>query len=142
MSGSLIINARDRLLWHQRLWSDASTFLMWGIWLKLWVPVVQALARGTDFSVLHRVSHLALSSNASANNLPRYAFALAGTSGTLLLWNRLPSVKATPPTAPSTVDYARHFEIAEEELQSGRSSAICVVHHDESGRIVRIERKS
>ena len=35
MSRSLIINARHRLRWHQRLCSDASTVLMWGAWLKL-----------------------------------------------------------------------------------------------------------
>jgi len=142
MSGSLIINARDRLPWHRRLWTDASTFLMWGIWLKLWIPVLGMAARAADFGILHRVTHLAHASTGSAHDLPRYAFALAGTSGTLFLWNRLPAVKVSTPAAPSTVDYARHFEVAAQELESGRDSSICVVHHDASGRIVRIERRS
>jgi poly-beta-1,6-N-acetyl-D-glucosamine biosynthesis protein PgaD len=142
MSGSPIIDARDRLPWHRRLWSEASTFLMWGAWLKLWFPVLRSLARSADFGVLHRVSHLALSSAGSAHDLPRYAFALAGTSGTLLLWNRLPAVKVTSPEPRSDGDYARHFAIDERELESGRASSICVVHHDASGRVVRIERRA
>jgi poly-beta-1,6-N-acetyl-D-glucosamine biosynthesis protein PgaD len=36
-------------------------------------------------------------------------------------------------------DYARHFELPEGELLAGRDAAVCVVHHDERGRIVRVE---
>jgi len=141
MTGSLIINARDRLRWHQRLWSDASTLLMWGAWLKLWYPVLRSFSWATDFSFLSRVTHLTLLSSGHAIDLPRYAVALAGTSGTLLLWNQLPSLKMRTPEAPTVSDYARHFELPVGELLAGRERSVCVVHHDEGGRIVRVERK-
>lgn len=139
MSGSLIINARDRLRWHQRLWSDASTVVIWGVWLNLWYPVLRSFARAADLSVLSRFTQMTLTSGGSAVDLPRYAVALAGTSGTLLLWNRLPAHKIQTPKVQSVSDYARHFELPEEEILSGRETSVCVVHHDEGGRIVRVE---
>lgn len=36
-------------------------------------------------------------------------------------------------------DYARHFQLPEQEVMDGRASSICVVHHDEHGRIIRID---
>lgn len=142
MSVSLIINARDRLSWHQRLWSDASTVLMWGAWLKLWYPVVRGLARAIDAGLLAQLKAMHLFSAGHGAGVERYAFALAGASGTLLLWNQLPAFKSRTPEVPSVTDYANHFELPESEVVAGRGSAICVVHHDERGRIVRVEPRA
>jgi poly-beta-1,6-N-acetyl-D-glucosamine biosynthesis protein PgaD len=142
MSGSLIINARDRLRWHQRLWSDASTLIAWAFWLNLWYPVVRSFALASDLGALTRVAHMPLLSTGSAVDLPHYAAALAGTSGTLLLWNRLPASKVRSPEVQSVGDYARHFDISEDELLAGRGASVCVVHHDDAGRIVRVERRA
>jgi len=142
MTGSLIIDARDRLRWHQRFWSDASTFLMWGAWLKLWYPVIRSFAWGAHLGALSRAAQLTLLSGGRAGDLPRYAVALAGTSGTLLLWSRLPGLRVSQPRVATVSDCARHFEIAEDEILAGRGSAVCVVHHDEQGRIVRVEPRA
>lgn len=141
MTGSLIINARDRLRWHQRLGSDVSTLVLWGVWLRLWYPVLRTLAFATtELGVHHRVVGIGHLSGASAVGLPRYAMALVGMSGSLLLWNRLPALKVCTPELRSVGDYARHFELPEEEILGGRSARVCVVHHDAGGRIVRVER--
>ena len=131
MSRSLIINARHRLRWHQRLCSDASTVIMWGAWLKLWYPMLRSSGWVADLAFL----------SDSAGDVQRYAVALASTSGTLLLWNQLPASKVSFPEVQSLADYARHFELSEEEILAGRGTSVSVVHHDDLGRITRVERR-
>ena len=140
---SLIINARDRLRWYQRLWSDASTVLMWWAWLKLWDPVLRSLVRAADFGVLSQLASMKLLTGGPGPvvDVRQYALALVGTSGTLLLWKGLPAIKARAPEAHTLRDYARHFELPEDELVASRGTAVCVVHHDECGRITRVERR-
>ena len=36
-------------------------------------------------------------------------------------------------------DYARYFELSEQEIFSGRQQKITIVHHDENGKIIRVE---
>ncbi|MGB8933136.1 MAG: poly-beta-1,6-N-acetyl-D-glucosamine biosynthesis protein PgaD [Anaeromyxobacteraceae bacterium] len=139
MTDTLIINARGSLSWHQRLWSDASTILIWGVWLKLWFPVVRTFTWATDSNVFHRLTALGHLSSGSAVSFPHYAMALVGTSGTLILWNRLPALQVSTPDEHSVSDYARHFQLPEAEILAGRSANVCVVHHDDGGRIVRVE---
>jgi poly-beta-1,6-N-acetyl-D-glucosamine biosynthesis protein PgaD len=142
MSASLIINARDRLSWHRRLVSDASTLLMWGIWLKLWVPVVTAVGWVAHLGFGNQPVVVRLVPDGSAFGVQRYAFALAGASGTLLIWNQLPAFKRRAPRVPSVSEYAEHFALPEQEILAGRDTSVCVVHHDESGRIVRVEART
>ncbi len=141
MTGSFIINARDRLRWHQRMWSDASTIILWGVWLRLWYPVLRSLAWADFGAVHHRFAALGHLPGPSVVGLPRYAMALVGTSGSLILWNRLPALRLSTPEVHTVSDYARHFELPEEEILGGRSASVCVVHHDDGGRIVRVERR-
>jgi len=142
MSGTLIINARHRLAWHQRLVSDASTAMMWAVWLWLWSPLLQAMR-----SLMHvgarsmpTLTHLAASF--SGRDLKLSLAALVGTSGSLLVWSRFPPVAHSRAAEPLTVrDSARYHRLPERELSEGLTSPICVVHHDEAGRIVRIEAR-
>ncbi|MFY3744770.1 poly-beta-1,6-N-acetyl-D-glucosamine biosynthesis protein PgaD [Anaeromyxobacter sp. Red801] len=137
MSGSLIINARHRLAWYQRLLSDASTALMWGAWLWLWVPVLRAIA---ELGMRSSPVLVKLVTNGTGGDLPSSVMALVGTSGTLLVWKGLPARKALADgEALSLRDYARHFALSESSLLAGRRAAVCVVHHDDDGRIVRLE---
>jgi poly-beta-1,6-N-acetyl-D-glucosamine biosynthesis protein PgaD len=138
MSGSLIINARHRLAWHQRLFSDASTAMMWGGWLWLWSPVLRSSDWLAALGVRSYPTLMKLLASGSADDLQRSVVALVGTTGTLLVWTWLPARKARP-SALSVRDYARHFELPEHELQAGRHASVCVVHHDDEGRIVQLE---
>lgn len=139
MSGPLIINARHRLAWHQRLFSDASTAMMWGGWLWLWSPILRSPDWLAGFGARSYPTLMKLLASGSADDIQRSALALVGTTGTLLVWAWLPARKARASAALSVRDYARHFELSEHELQAGRRAAVCVVHHDDEGRIVQLE---
>ncbi len=125
MNASLIINARDRLAWHHRLVSDASTCFMWAAW---------ALKLGVLSHVALRVMPVE-----GLEGAPRYASALFVASGTLFVWSRLPAFRSAAPAGPSPADYAAHFEVSEAQVAAARRCSVCVVHHDERGRIVAIE---
>lgn len=134
-----IIDARHRLRWHQRLFSDATTAVLWGAWLWLWRPVLHA------FTWVGASAAPAMSKLVAGNPVPDLSnsvVALAGASGTLLLWNLLPARRARE-AAPCTLDdCARHFDLPAEAIASGRDTRVCVVHHDADGRIVRIEARA
>lgn len=141
MTGSLIINARHRLAWHQRLFSDASTAMMWGCWLWLWSPLLRSSRWLADLGARSYPTLLNLVASGSADAIQFSVLALACASGALLVWKRLPARKfcRSEPAALPVCDYARHFLLPEHVLRAGRSAAVCVVRHDESGRIVKLE---
>lgn len=141
MSASLIINARERLSWHQRLFSDASTAFMWGAWIKLWIPLVHVTLKLPWLGTVARRTARVVLTPGPAHAMEHYALALVGTSGTLLVWSRLPAFKEATPSAPTPQDYAAHFGLSVPALIQGRDASICVVHHDEGGRIVRVETR-
>jgi poly-beta-1,6-N-acetyl-D-glucosamine biosynthesis protein PgaD len=143
MSHSLIINARRELGWHRRLFSDATTAMLWGFWLWLWRPVLSAISwlAGPRLGLQHSVAK-ALALIVPTSSVANTAVALFGTSGSLLLW-KLFSARSAPkplsPELPDLPDYARHFGLSEREVAGGRAQQICTVHHDEFGRILRID---
>jgi poly-beta-1,6-N-acetyl-D-glucosamine biosynthesis protein PgaD len=140
MSGSVIINARHRLAWHQRLLSDASTAMMWGIWLWLWSPALRSFAWLADLGARSFPALMTQLASGSGGDIHHSVVALAGASGTLLVWNRLPARKICAPAAELSVrEHAHHFRLPEHALQAARHASICVVHHDEAGRIIRLE---
>lgn len=137
MRRSLIINARHQLHWHHRLVSDAFTAMLWGGWLWLWRPVMGTFNWLSGVGANFHPTLMKLLGGII--NLEGSAVMLAGTSGTLLLWRLLPSRTAHSEEAHDLGDYARHFQLPEQEVMDGRASSICVVHHDEHGRIIRID---
>ena len=142
MSATLIINARHRLAWHRRLASDASTAMMWAVWLWLWSPLLQSMRGALHLGArsLPTLTHLAASF--SGRDLKLSLAALIGTSGSLLVWSRFPAVVHSRAAEPLTVrDSARYHRLPEHELREGLTAPVCVVHHDEAGRIVRIEAR-
>jgi poly-beta-1,6-N-acetyl-D-glucosamine biosynthesis protein PgaD len=141
MSRSLIIDARHRLRWHQRLLSDASTAILWSGWLLLWAPLLRAYASLAHLGARVSPALAKLHLLGSDDGLQYSLAALLGASGTLVVWNRLPARRACAAPPPSLREYARHFDLPEHELRAGHEAAVCVVHHDEHGRIVRLERR-
>lgn len=142
MSDSLIINARHQMRWHQRLCSDASTAMLWGFWFWLWRPLLGVFAWVGNLGASFHPTLMKLLANGSPLNLEGSMMALVGTSGTLLLWNLLPARKAETPKVMTLRDYAAHFELPELEIINGRASSVCVVHHDEEGRIIRVDSRA
>jgi poly-beta-1,6-N-acetyl-D-glucosamine biosynthesis protein PgaD len=140
MTGSLIINARHRMAWHQRLLSDASTAMMWAGWLWLWSPLLRSFRWLADVGARSYPMLVNRLASGSADDLQLSVIALVGASGTLLVWARLPGRKECASSkALSVRDYARHFQLHEHDLQAGRRASVCVVHHDAAGGIVRLE---
>jgi poly-beta-1,6-N-acetyl-D-glucosamine biosynthesis protein PgaD len=138
MGATVIIDARDRLRWHQRFAWSASTAALWGGWLFLWAPLVKAGGSLTRLG-LDLTPYLPKLLPAGAANLPLSLLALAGTSGTVVVWRNLPVRKASAGEALRVSEYARHFQLAEQVIEEGRGAGTCVVHHDHDGRISRIE---
>jgi poly-beta-1,6-N-acetyl-D-glucosamine biosynthesis protein PgaD len=139
MHKTLIIDARSQLRWSRRLFSDASTAVAWGFWLWLWRPVIGALSWvfGVRMGVQHTLLKLlALGAPVTVGNT---AVALFGTSGALLLWNQLSARKHPLLRTPALPEYAARFGLTPNQLQHGRNSQVCTVHHDEQGHIVRLE---
>jgi poly-beta-1,6-N-acetyl-D-glucosamine biosynthesis protein PgaD len=138
MSTSVIIDARDRLRWHQRFAWEASTAALWGAWLCLWTPVLETgntLARlWMEMPWLPKLLRAA-----GTGSVPLSLLALAGTSGTLVVWRNLPVRTASTAEELPVAEYARHFQLSEQVIETGRGASTCVVHHDPEGRIVEIE---
>lgn len=139
MHSPLIINARGRLAWHQRLFSDASTLALWSMWLWMCRPALMA-AVGV-VGVLSGLGHGSVQAALPGTmwSLEEEAFALLGTGALLMLWNWLSTRPAPRPAVQATPDYAAYFGLSQRALAAGRDSRVCVVHHDEQGRIVRLE---
>lgn len=143
MSDSVIINVRRQLHWQRRLFSDATTAMLWGLWLWLFRPVFGILASliGTGLGMQH--SLLTALTLVAPTSLGTTAVALVATSVLLLGWNllagRMSAAEAPLPDLASALpDYAAHFGLEAAELAQCRASRVCVVHHDEQGRIVQI----
>lgn len=142
MNKHLIINARHHLSWYQRFFSDASTAMLWGGWLWMWRPLLNTVNWIANLGATFQPTLLKVLANGTPMNIEGSVMALVGTSGTLLLWNMLPAQKArTSPQAQLLRDYAAHFELPEQDILAGRASRVCIIHHDDSGRIIRIESR-
>lgn len=142
MTDSLIINARPHLRWHRRIFSDASTAMLWGFWLWLWRPLLSLYGWLVGLHAGLQPVVLKMLNFGGPVSIEGSAVALVSTSSTLLLWSALTPQQNQKPQVNQLQDYASHFGLSEQHLLSGRNSSVCVVHHDEHGRIVRIETRA
>jgi poly-beta-1,6-N-acetyl-D-glucosamine biosynthesis protein PgaD len=144
VSKPLIINARRHLSWNRRLLSDASTLVLWTMWL--WLCRSALLRFIGMMGVMLGLRHAAhgattgqLMFAGAVLTIEDAAVALVGTCGMLMLWNRLSSQPAPMPRLNMTPDYAGYFDLEPQVLAKARASSVCTVHHDETGRILRID---
>lgn len=138
MKSSLIIEASDRLSWHQRLASEASTAALWGGWLWLWAPLLKSAAPLATLGQLLPAWGLTLLAGAGPS-LPASVAFIAGTSGTVVAWRKLPRRRARAAEALSVSECSRRFGLHEQVIEAGRRAPVCVVHHHPDGRIAGIE---
>jgi poly-beta-1,6-N-acetyl-D-glucosamine biosynthesis protein PgaD len=130
---SMIIDASDRLAWHKRLASQASTAALWGGWVWMWAPLFRAAGRLARMAP--RAPAVLDVLPAAAPILPISVAAFAGT----VAWRALPRAEAKTAPALLVSEYARRFELPEHVIEAGRNASICVVKHDADGCIVSIE---
>lgn len=142
MQDTLIINVRRQLHWQRRLACDASTLMLWAAWLWLCRPLFGAVATlcGSRAGAHFGTAGAALSCTPAS--VEWSAMLLAGTSVLLLLWKQLTARQAQRPRLAAQPDYAAHFGLSAQDIQRSRDCPVCVVHHDESGRIVQIHDRS
>ena len=132
ISDSVIINVRRQLPWRQRLISDASTAGLWAGFLWLCRPVA-GIFTPTHFVDAHLVS---AGAPVAAGQI---VLLLLAVCGGLMLWRKLADRRKAPAAAEGSPNYAGHFGLNDLQLHRGRSSQVCVVHHDADGRIVGID---
>jgi poly-beta-1,6-N-acetyl-D-glucosamine biosynthesis protein PgaD len=139
MQDSLIINLRRELHWHRRLFSDATTAALWGAWLWLCQPAIGAVAVMCGSRLGARAQAASLALVCTPASIESSVLLLAGTAGVLLLWKQVTARQARRPRITPHPDYAGHFGLTQQDLQASQASAVCIVHHDENGRIVQIQ---
>ncbi|WP_336169496.1 poly-beta-1,6-N-acetyl-D-glucosamine biosynthesis protein PgaD [Acinetobacter sp. 161(2023)] len=137
-TNSLIIDLRRQLPWHKRYVSTTSTAMMWGGWLLLWRPFlfIWVLAELQKTHLVHRLF------SAFGVGIEHGITALIACAICLLLWSHLlpeRRVAGSALDAKQTDDYSRYFDLPEQEIEQGRSQKITVVHHNEFGKIIRVE---
>jgi len=141
MQNSLIINARRELHWHRRLASDVTTLGLWAAWLWLCRPLFGAVATMCGAHIGNRYTTFGYAISCTPATIEFSAMVLAGASVILMLWNQVTARRALRPRLGSSQDHAAHFGLSAQDVQHGRDSSVCVVHHDESGRIVQIQAR-
>ncbi len=135
-SNGLIIDLRRQLPWHKRYASSTSTAMMWAVWLLLWRPVL-LVAGLVSLQKHHLLQHLF---GSFGLGLEHGITALIACVAALLLWsNFVPAKKVKKPQVKTMTDYVHHFNLPVQEVEQGRTSKISTVHHDEHGRIIRID---
>lgn len=140
MTPPLIIVARRHLSWHQRFVSDASTAILWTFWLWLWSPLLQAFAAAVHLGTrLSPVTASAAALAGAAAGIERPLLALLGASGSLIAWKSLPRARRAECSPLTVREQARDLGLPERTVREAQGAAICVVHHDALGRIVRLE---
>ncbi|MFI7861973.1 poly-beta-1,6-N-acetyl-D-glucosamine biosynthesis protein PgaD, partial [Acinetobacter baumannii] len=115
-----------------------STAMMWAAWLLLWRPFVfiWVLAELQKTHLVHRLF------SAFGVGIEHGITALIACAVGLLLWSHvLPErrVEGSELNMKQTDDYARYFDLPVQEIEQGRSQKITVVHHNEFGKIIRVE---
>lgn len=136
-ANSLIIDLRRQLPWHKRYFSTTTTAMMWAGWLLLWRPFILVWVL-IELQKTHIAQRLMA---AFSDGIERGVVALFICAIALLLWGLLPAKRvhkkhAIEKTLP---EYARYFELSEQEIQTGRQQKVSIVHHDENGKIIRVE---
>lgn len=133
---SLIIDLRQQLPWHRRYVSTTTTALLWGVWFLLWRPIVLILMV-VLYSKPYGVHKFW---NAFWFGLQIDMILLLLCAGVLFLWCKLIPAHTVKQVKPkTTLDYARHFQLPEQEVIMSRSQKITTVHHNEHGQIIRVD---
>jgi poly-beta-1,6-N-acetyl-D-glucosamine biosynthesis protein PgaD len=116
--------------------STTSTAVLWGAWFLLWRPmlVLFTLMSYNKPYGFHRLF------NAFWFGLQMDMITLLTCAAILCLWCKLiPAHSVKHAKVKSTNDYARHFDLPEQEIVQGRQQKVTVVHHNEQGQIIRVE---
>lgn len=133
---SIIIDLRHQLSWQQRCVSNTSTLLLWLGWLLLWQPLMVSL--GLFDSHNHYLADRIM--QVFWGVLENGFVAILACAMMLWLWsNFIPAKSVKYVQAKGIKDYADNFELSAEQIHRSRQQKVVTVHHDECGRIIRMD---
>lgn len=133
---SIIIDIRHQLPWQQRYLSNTSTVLLWMGWLLLWQPLMISLGMFDHYNhyLVDQIMRVFWSV------LENGFVAILACALMLWLWsNFIPAQSVKYAQVKGITDYAESFDLSAEQIHRSRQQNIITVHHDETGRIVRID---
>lgn len=140
-----VINVRKQLGWRKRFLSNASTALMWSLFIYMWRPVLHMVIWFGGLNAwMQFLQYVGLidSPGERISLIGDILPSVFAASLFLMLWSRLPAVHTDAKAHPlDDADYARHFGIADASLATLRDTRISVVQHDDQGRIVGFDSK-
>ncbi|PNS08552.1 poly-beta-1,6-N-acetyl-D-glucosamine biosynthesis protein PgaD [Solilutibacter silvestris] len=136
-----IINARRELGRGRRMLSDVATLLLWVGWILLWIPALHTLREAHRLNVDWGLAAQEAVDTITPISLTHSALLVLGTCALLLLWGLLPNRKPAVPKTETLEEESLRLQVPRQELQDGRDSRICVVHHDDDGAINSIEHR-
>ncbi|NNP71527.1 poly-beta-1,6-N-acetyl-D-glucosamine biosynthesis protein PgaD [Acinetobacter defluvii] len=136
MKSNLIIDLRQQLPWHKRYLSNTSTAMLWGVWILLWRPLL-LLIGVLGIHKPHIVNNII---SAFTLILQHGLIALMVCALSLLLWNRfIPAKIPNQVQSKAIPDYAEHFSLNVQQIETGRQQKVSTVYHDENGKIISIQ---
>lgn len=131
-----IIDVRRSLPWRRRITSEFATFAVWVAWIVLCLSTFASSAHAASAG---RGIHTSGAHTAAPPVGQIEAGLTLAALGLSALW-AVPRLRRTAPRILSaTPDYASHFGLPETLVETGRTSQVCIVHHDNAGRILAIE---
>jgi len=143
MPEMMIINARRQLSWRRRILSDATTAVLWILWICLWIPVYHKLQEVIHMRMAFEPAAVEVFEAMDPIDVSNSLLSLLGTTGLLLLWTLLPRRKVTRAHDVATLeDYAAAFHLPAEAVIAGLNSRVITLHHDDNGAIIRIEPRA
>lgn len=135
-SNSLIIDVRRQLPWHMRYASGTSTAVMWAVWILLWRPVL-IVAGLVSLQKHHLLQHLF---GSFGLGIEHGVTGLVACTLALLLWSNFMPAKTVKKMQPKILeDYVQHFNLPVQDVEQARQNKVSTVHHDEQGKIIRID---
>lgn len=140
MNGPLIINVSRQLGWRRRLASRATTLALWLGFSLLWMPVALKLHEVVQQRLAFEPAAIEVLETVDPLSPWHSLVALLGTCTLLLLWSLLPSRSADAAReAESPEALAAGFGLDPVLVAKAQESRICVVHHDDHGRVIGLE---
>ncbi len=144
----LVINAPHLQTWGQRLAAGALNLLGWLLWCYFFFPLVSLGCWFLDYDQCSQWVNLSGGYLNLREMLLVYLETVAVMVLVWLLWVAYNLAKrrrrhpARPPQPVSRADLCRTFNVSKKELKECQESRFAVVHFDQSGHIIGLERGS
>lgn len=142
----LVINAPHLQTWGQRLGASALNLFGWLLWCYFFFPLVSLACWFMDFSQCSQWVNLSGGYLNLQDMLLVYVETVAAMALVWLVWvayNLFKRRHRRPPPPPRPVsrgELCEMFKVSKKELKECQESRFAVVHFDQSGHIIGLEK--